>query len=282
MVAVSADTRRAGESVKYKYAPTGSSDGKTQLVEGKVHCAGSDSALSASEKSKMPKAWFLPSLAGAIAVCFNAPGIANEELQLTREALADVFLGKISKWSELSPWNPKLANVTRNISIIVRSDGSGTSSAFTSALSSFSAEWKASVGESSKPKWPKADGRGEGNNGVAVKIMLTEYSMSYISIGDAKTFGVKVAKVENSEAAFVSPASDESVKAAADAFGPKFRELAKNGSKVFFVDIVNPKGNAEAYPIATFTYLTFDECTHGCSFHFVVIHTHHLCFNLVF
>jgi phosphate transport system substrate-binding protein len=271
MVAVSADTRRAGESVKYKYAPTGSSDGKTQLVEGKVHYAGSDSALSASEKSKMPKAWFLPSLAGAIAVCFNAPGIANEELLLTREALADVFLGKISKWSQLSPWNPKLANVTRNISIIVRSDGSGTSSAFTSALSSFSAEWKASVGESSKPKWPKADGRGEGNSGVAVKIMLTEYSMSYISIGDAKTFGVKVAKVENSEGKFVLP-SAQAVQAAADAFATNFDGLRKNGSTNFFVDIVNPKGNAEAYPIATNTYVAFDPEKLNCQAQYDVMY----------
>jgi phosphate transport system substrate-binding protein len=264
MVAVSADTRRVGDSVKYTYAPTGSSGGKTQLVEGKVHFAGSDSALSASEKSKMPKAWFVPSIAGAIAVGFNAPGIANEELLLTREALADVFLGRISKWSELSPWNPKLANVTRTISIIVRKDGSGTSSAFTSALSSFSAEWRASVGSSSTPKWPKADGRGEGNSGVAVKIMLTEYSMGYISIGDAKAFGVMVAKVQNSEAAFVSPASQESVQAAADAFGPKFQELSNNGSQLFFVDIVDPKGRLDAYPIATFTYLAFDEATLDC------------------
>jgi phosphate transport system substrate-binding protein len=266
------NSKRYSDATQYVYDPTGSSDGKAKLVNGSVDFAGSDSALSTSEKSKMPKAWFVPTLSGGVAVGFNAPGIANEELLLTREALADVFLGKISKWSQLSPWNPKLANVTRNISIIVRSDGSGTSSAFTSALSSFSAEWKASVGSSSSPKWPKADGRGEGNSGVAVKIMLTEYSMSYISIGDAKTFGVKVAKVENSEAAFVSPASDESVKAAADAFGPKFRELAKNGSKVFFVDIVNPKGNTEAYPIATFTYLAFDEARLDCRTLFDVVY----------
>ena len=251
------NSKRYSDATHYIYDPTGSSDGKAKLVSGSVDFAGSDSALSASDKSKMPKAWFLPSLAGAVAVGFNAPGVANEELLLTREALADVFLGKISKWSELSPWNPKLANVTRNISIIVRSDGSGTSSAFTSALSSFSAEWKASVGSSSTPKWPKADGRGEGNSGVAVKIMLTEYSMGYISIGDAKTYGVKVAKVENSEGKFVLP-SAQAVQAAADAFATNFDGLRKNGSTNFFVDIVNPKGNAEAYPIATNTYVAFD------------------------
>ena len=96
--------------------------------------------------------------------------------------------------------------------------------------------------------------------------------MGYVSMGEAKTFGVKTAKVQNAEGIFVSPASPESVKAAADAFGPKFRELAKNGSKLFFVDIVDPKGSLNAYPIATFTHLAFDEGKLDCRTMFDVMY----------
>ena len=133
MVSVSSDTRRK-TSVKYTYKPTGSGDGKAKLVNGTVAFAGSDSALSATEKLAIPNAWFVPSLAGAVAVGFNVPGIGSEELRIPREALADVFLGKIRQWSGLAPWNPKLANVTQNISLVVRSESSGTTSVFSSAL----------------------------------------------------------------------------------------------------------------------------------------------------
>ena len=139
MVAVSSDTRRETR-VKYTYNPTGSGDGKAQIVAGSVHFAGSDSALSAKDKLAVPNAWFVPSLAGGVAVGFNVPGIGSDELSIPRDTLADVFLGKIRQWSELAPWNRKLENVTQEISIIVRSESSGTTSVFTSALSSFSAE----------------------------------------------------------------------------------------------------------------------------------------------
>ena len=128
--------------MRYAYEPTGSGDGKAKLVNGTVSFAGSDSALSAKEKLAVPNAWFVPSLAGGVAVGFNVPGIGSEELNIPREALVDVFLGKIGRWSGLAPWNPKLENLTQDISIVVRSESSGTTSVFTSALSSFSAEWR--------------------------------------------------------------------------------------------------------------------------------------------
>jgi phosphate ABC transporter phosphate-binding protein len=256
MVAVSADTRRE-KSVKFIYMPTGSGDGKAQLVAGSVHFAGSDSALSAKEKLAIPDAWFVPSLAGGVAVGFSVPGIGSEELNIPREALADVFLGKIRRWSGLAQWNPKLENVSQDISIVVRSESSGTTSVFTSALSSFSVEWKNKTGSSSLPKWPVAASKHEGNSGVAIAIRLTPYSIGYLNVADAKTYGVAYAKIANAEGRYIAPTL-EAVQAATNAFGSKLEALAKNGSTNFYVDAVDPKGEPEAYPISTFTYFAFD------------------------
>jgi phosphate ABC transporter phosphate-binding protein len=242
---------------RYTYEPTGSGDGKAKLVNGTISFAGSDSALSAKEQLAAPNAWFVPALAGGVSVAFNVPGIGSEELNIPREALADVFLGKIWRWSGLAPWNPKLAGVTQNISVIVRSEDAGTTSVFTSALSSFSAEWKASVGSSSLPKWPVAASKLRGNAGVAVGIRVTPYSIGYVNIGDAKTYDVPYAKIANAEGRFVSP-SLEAVQAATNTFIPRLEALAKNGSTNFFVDTVDPKGEPGAYPISTFTYVVFD------------------------
>ena len=108
-------SKRHGDNLYYTYEPTGSGDGKARLINGTVPFAGSDSALSAKEKLAIPDAWFVPSLAGGVAVGFNVPGIGSEELSIPREALADVFLGKIRRWSGLAQWNPKLENVSQDI-----------------------------------------------------------------------------------------------------------------------------------------------------------------------
>ncbi len=256
-------SRRHKDKVRYTYEPTGSGDGKAQLVNGAVSFAGSDSALSAKDNLAVPNAWFVPSLAGGVAVGFNVPGIGSDELSIPRDALADVFLGKIRDWSGLAPWNPKLGNLSQEISIIVRSESSGTTSAFTSALSSFSAEWKNSIGSSSLPKWPVATSKREGNAGVAVGIRLTAYSIGYLNVADAKTFGVAYAKIANAEGRYISPTL-ETVQAATNAFVPKLEALVKNGSTNFYVDTVDPKGAPDAYPISTFTYISFNPSSLDC------------------
>jgi phosphate ABC transporter phosphate-binding protein len=262
MVAVSADTRRA-TSVKYTYQPTGSGDGKAQIITGLVHFAGSDSALSAKEKLAIPDAWFVPSLAGGVAIGFNVPGIGSEELNIPRGALADVFLGKIRRWSGLAQWNPKLENVSQDILFVVRNDSSGTTSVFTSALSSFSAEWKNKTGSSSLPKWPVATSKHEGNAGVAIGIRLTPYSIGYLNVADAKIYGVAYAKIANAEGRYIAPTL-EAVQAATNSFVPKLEALVKNGSTNFYMDAVDPKGVPEAYPISTFTYIAFNPRALDC------------------
>ena len=250
-------SKRHKDNVYYTYEPTGSGDGKAKFVNRTVPFAGSDLALSAEEKLAIPDAWFVPSLAGGVAVGFNVPGIGSEELSIPREALADVFLGKIRRWSGLAQWNPKLETVSQDISIVVRSESSGTTSVITSALSSFSAEWKNKTGSSGLPKWPVAASKHEGNAGVAVGIRVTPYSIGYLNVADAKTYGVAYAKIANAEGRYIAPTL-EAVQAATNAFGPKLEALVKNGSTNFYVDAVDPKGEPAAYPISTFTYLAFD------------------------
>ena len=262
MIAASASKEIANGGT-FEYASSSSSDGKARLGDGSIQFAGSDSALSSSDKQRMPNVWFVPSLAGAIAIGFNVPNMSNQ-LRIPRETLADIYLGKVQYWSELSPWNPTLASVDEKIGLVVRSDSSGTTEAFTGALSRFSMEWASAVGTSSKPKWPRRDFAAEGNAGVALQTRLQPYSLGYVSLADARTFNVAVALISNAAGAFVAPTL-QSVQSALDAFSSEFSARAENGSQIFFLNIADPKNATEAYPIATLTYLAFDADRLSCA-----------------
>jgi phosphate transport system substrate-binding protein len=263
LLASAASEYRLSTSTKFMYQSTGSSDGKQRLVDGSVHFAGSDSALSSSDTQQMPNVWFVPSLAGAIAIGFNVPSMADLQLRIPRQTLADIYLGKIRRWSELAQWNPMLASVDQNISLVVRSDSSGTTEAFTGALSRFSDEWASAVGASSNPTWPRRDFAGEGNNGVALQIRLNPYSLGYVSYADAIAFQVTMARVSNAVGTFVAPTL-QSVQSAVDAFASEFDEMTRSGSQIFFQSISDPKDAKDAYPIATLTYLAFDAARLSC------------------
>ena len=135
---------RTSAGVRYAYTPTGSGAGKTAVLTGTDY-AGSDSQFSSAQLASAPRMWLIPSLAGAISICYNVPDSlgfkdTNEStttLKIPRHVIPAIFLGTISKWSDLTTWNPSLANVTANITLVVRSDSSGTTSAFTNALNSF-------------------------------------------------------------------------------------------------------------------------------------------------
>jgi phosphate transport system substrate-binding protein len=268
---VSAATAAGGKSV-YSYTPTGSGDGKAKVASGGVLFAGSDSALSASEQQKMPKAWVVPTLAGAVVIGVNVPGFAAGQLRIPREVLADIFLGKLSRWSELAPWNPGLERVTANISLVVRSDSSGMSEAFTAALSRFSPEFKAKVGTSSLPRWPIFKYREKGTEEVAIRIRVELYSIGYVSQDAADAYNVRYANISNAAGTFVRP-STLSVQAAMDAFeGGLNSELQAESITDFFQSISDaPATAADAYPIATMTYMAFDPGRLGCAQLFDVV-----------
>ena len=253
---------------KFCYTATNSSDGEARLLDGNADFAVMTRPLTAASMMRMPNAWMLPSLAGAVAIVFNVPGIDSGKLRITREQLADVFLGKITRWSSLAnaTMNPSLLNVTESITLIVWRDSAGVTEVLTSALSSFSDEWRTSVGTSSLPKWPGAPMRPESDGGaaIAVAIRIAKYSPSYAAQGDVKAFRLKVAALSNRAGEFVTPNPISVQSATALAFSSLGVSSGDSGT-IFTRSLVDPKGDSEdshrAYPIATLVYIAFDADT---------------------
>jgi ABC-type phosphate transport system substrate-binding protein len=127
MLGASTKAKSLHLSGTYSYQPTDSNTGKNCVVTGDcdfVTFGGTDSPLSTEQQREMPNAWFLPSVAMAVAVGFHLPNVGDLELRIPREALAAIFLGRIRQWSELAEWNPELENVRQNIELVVRADRS--------------------------------------------------------------------------------------------------------------------------------------------------------------
>jgi ABC-type phosphate transport system substrate-binding protein len=264
----SLDAGAKRQEITYSYESSSSTEGKLMLLNRETHFSGVESALTASQSEKMPEAWVLPVLATAVAIVFNLPDYADLELTIPRQSLADIFLGRVSHWSNLSQWNPRLKDVHQSIDLVVRSDFSGTSETLTSALSSFSSEWKGKVGTSSKPNWPAHAIRVKGSKGVAVAVRQRLYSLGYLWLPDVQTFQLCSARIKNSAGESVAP-SPRSILAAMDAFIPAFKEMAQAGQRMFVRRIVDPKNSSEtwvpeAYPISVLTYLAFDSGRLDC------------------
>ena len=232
--------------------------GQLLLADRECHFAGIDGALLAEYSARMPRAWGLPVLAGAVAIVFNLPDMADLELRITREQLAQVFLGRIRKWSELAHRNPKLEGVNESIALVVRSDVSETSEVLTSALSSFSFEWQGKVGTSKMPIWPGFTTRSQGTKDMAVQILRQPYSLGYIWQANVETFLLARALIENDAGEFVAP-SASSVNAAMDVEVAKNLEEMGRDTKLLFRSIVDRKNNESgAYPISALVYVAFD------------------------
>ena len=256
------DSEWSRSRVEYTYEGSDSA-GIECLANGYCHFAGTDSALSQEIQRQMPDVWLVPVLAGAVAVCFNLPNFAGMQLMIPREALAAIFLGRMLHWSELAPWNPALANVQQAITLIVRSDSSAISNVFTSALSSFSTEWAGKVGTTYDPNWPKPSIRAEGDRGVALQVLVTPYSLGYLSLACAVSYDVPAAHISNAEGVFVAPTAG-SIQEAMDAFASELSEIGRLGKRVFFQSIVDPKNQPGGYPIAMLTYFAFDAKQLNC------------------
>ena len=254
----------------YNFSSASSAESKQCLVRGDCQFAVTNSNFSPAQLSSM-KAWLLPVMAQAVVVGFHLPdslNISDLGLRIPREALAHIFLGRIVRWSELAQWNdvsinPQLASVHENISVVVRSDAAGVSEAFTSALSSFSAEWNGTVGTNSKPDWPKADFCVDGDAGVAKNILFNPFSLGFVSQAYAKLYGVKQAVLSNRAGEYVRP-TPEAVQAAMEEAVPDFEDWLGDGSQIvgddkqiFYMSITDAS-SAGAYPIPMFTYIGFN------------------------
>ncbi|PYJ05323.1 MAG: phosphate ABC transporter substrate-binding protein PstS [Verrucomicrobia bacterium] len=231
-------------SVRFNYQSIGSGGGQKQILAQTVDFGASDGPMSDENLSKAPgKILHIPTVAGAVVISYNLDG--NPALKLDGETIADVFLGKIKKWND-----PKIAASNsganlpdKEIVVVHRSDGSGTTFIFTDYLSKISPEWKSKVGTNTSVNWPAGIG-GKGNEGVSGQVKQTPGALGYVELIYAIQNKMPYADVKNAAGQFVKP-TIESVTAA---FG------TANIPDDFRFSMTNAPGN-DAYPIAGATWL---------------------------
>ncbi len=234
--------------IQVNYQSVGSGAGVEQFVKGTVDFGASDVAMKDDEISKVSRGvLMLPMTAGSVVIAYNLPGV--EGLKLSQANLADIFLGKITKWNDpkLVKDNPEAKLPDTPITVVHRSDGSGTTAVFTKYLSAISPEWKSSIGDGKSVQWPTAKGKfmgGKGNEGVTASIQQNQASLGYIEYGYAKNNNLTMASLQNKAGQFIVP-NDTS---AADTLAtvtlpPDLRAF-----------IVNPDGE-KSYPIVTYSWI---------------------------
>jgi phosphate transport system substrate-binding protein len=236
--------------VKINYQSIGSGGGIRQLSEQTVDFGATDAPMSDAElaKAKGGAVLHIPTVLGAVVVTYNIPGLARS-LRLDGRTLADVFLGKITKWNDarIAALNPGVRLPATDILVVHRSDGSGTSYVFTDYLATVSQAWAAAPGRGKEVQWPVGLGA-TGTEGVAGQVKQLAGSIGYVELAYAKQNKLAYADLKNAKGQFVAP-SIEAVTAAAAGAAAK---LPSNTD--YRVSIVNAAG-AGAYPISSFTWL---------------------------
>lgn len=243
--------RKQYPSAAINYQSIGSGGGIKQFSDGVVDFGASDGPMNDEqlanyEKARNSTALHFPTVLGADVPSYNVAGII-EELNFTPQALAGIFLGKITKWNdpEIAKPNPSAKLPAAEIVVCHRAEGSGTTYVWTDYLSKISDEWKNKVGKGASVRWPVGLG-GKGNEGVSELIKQTSNSIGYLELNYAVQNHLAYGRVQNSAGKFIK-AELASVTAAA-------AEAAKSMPDDFRVSITNPEG-ANAYPIASFTWL---------------------------
>jgi phosphate ABC transporter phosphate-binding protein len=235
--------------VSLNYQSVGSGAGIKLFTQKAVDFAASDAPLQTSEAAAVPGTLHIPETIGAVTVSYNIPGI-SKGLKLTGSVIADIFSGKISKWSDkkITDLNPTLTLPDQDIIVAHRSDASGTTFVFTSYLSAVSSDWKTGIGAGKSVQWPGGVG-GQGNAGVANIVKTTQYSVGYVELAYVMQNNMSYAFVQNADGTdFVEPTL---VTIAADAVAATLPSPDGDWSKV---SIVNQPGK-NSYPISSFTYL---------------------------
>ena len=234
-------------SVKFNYQSIGSGGGIKQITAGTVDFGASDKFLTDAELKAAPgKLIHIPTVMGAVVVTYNLPGVAKG-LKLKSEDVADIFLGRITKWNDkrIADDNPGVVLPNEPIIVVHRSDGSGTTAIFTDYLSSVSPEWKGKVGMGASVKWPVGLG-GKGNEGVAGQVKNTRNTIGYVELAYAFENKLPYATLRNKSGKFVEPSIRSTSAAAAGA--------AKHMPSDYRISLVNQPGN-DVYPIVGFTWL---------------------------
>jgi phosphate transport system substrate-binding protein len=240
-----AEFTKANPNFQINYQAVGSGTGITNFTQGIVNFAGSDAAMTDEQIAKVKQGVVLiPATAGSIVLAYNLPGVEN--LKLSRDAYAGIFLGKISKWNDptIAKANEGVKLPDTAITVCERSDGSGTTFVFTKHLSAISPDFKAQVGEGTTVTWPTGVA-GKGNDGVTALIKQTPGAIGYVEYGYAKNNKLTYALLQNKSGAFVA-ATPES--------GAATLNATEFPSGILRAWPSDPDAK-NAYPIATFTWL---------------------------
>lgn len=239
------DYQKVHPDVKFNYQSIGSGGGVKQFTEKTVDFGASDAPVSDSEATGIGEVFFhIPTVLGGVVIAYNQPEV-GAGLKLSGPVVADIFLGKITKWNDpkIAALNSDKKLAAQDIIVAHRSDGSGTSYVFTDYLTKVSTDWKAKAGTGKSVNWPVGLG-GKGNEGVTGLIKQTPGTLGYIELGYALQNKISFASLQNKAGQFITP-SIESVSAAAE--GVKL-------PNDYRVSLTNPE-SATAYPISSFTYL---------------------------
>lgn len=251
--------QQVNPNLQVNYQPTGSAAGIQQLISGTVDFAASDVAMTDEEIAQVENGVVVvPMTAGMVAIAYNLPGV-EVPLKLTRQALADIFLGKITQWNEaaIAAANPDLSLPDLPITLVHRSDGSGTTAVLTSHLSAISPAWQEAVGSGLNVSWPTGVGI-KANAGVSAQIQQAEGAIGYVEYSYAQKLGLPIAALENQAGQFIQPSPEAGSKALSDIQMPE-------NLKAF----VNDPTGAEAYPIVTYSWILayeqYDDADQGAA-----------------
>ena len=250
------DFSKQTKGVTVDYQAKGSGAGIQDFINNTVDFAASDAAMDDEEIAKVKQGVvLLPMTAGEIVLSYNLPGV--KALQLPRDVYVDIFMGKITKWNDpkIVAANPGVKLPDENITVVARSDSSGTTYVFTGHLSAVSEEFKNTVGHGKTAQWPKSFVKAPKNDGVTATIKQTPGAIGYIEYGYAIATKQPMAILQNKAGKFVTP-GDESGKAALASAEFPTNTLPGSDTPDLRVWVSDPAG-AQAYPIATFTWMLF-------------------------
>lgn len=241
--------------VKINYQSVGSGAGIRQFSEQVVDFGGTDAPMTDEElaKAKGGPVLQVPTVLGAVAITYNLPSLVGQHLRLTGPVLADIYLGKITKWNApaIKALNPGLKLPDTDILVVHRSDGSGTTYIVTDYLSAVSPAWKSGPGKGKDINWPVGLG-GKGNEGVSGQVKQTEGSIGYVELAYATQNKLPYALLKNKAGNWVAPSLEGATAAAAGVAA----SLPQNTD--FRISVVDAPGK-DAYPISSFTWMLIYE-----------------------
>jgi phosphate transport system substrate-binding protein len=235
--------------IKITYSPTGSGAGIAGITARTVDFGASDAPLSPDQLTACKGCVVIPWALAGLSVPYNLPGIGGR-LRLSGPVLAGIYLGSITSWNAptIKKLNPKLDLPDKRITVVYRSDGSGSTYAFTDYLSAVSSQWKSKVGRNTSVNFPVGTGA-RGSSGVAGVVKSTEGALTYVDAAYSISNKFQFALIQNKAGGFTTPGI-RGVTAA-------LSQLPKKVTKLSQLKIVDPPKSAgkKAYPISTFTYV---------------------------